>query len=236
MIILQWIQDLPAILQQIVGFLIAVIAVATTLSGVFTAFKWKRGSDYMAAIGVDIGKLVALLQGFQPMNKAFGPRRTMPKDADDFKTDNVVKFGCIVILSAIAGLSQSACTNFQQKINTVLEAESKLQAQEQQIIVIAQLNVALLPADKQAQALKIIGDADASFNEAIVTKSATLQAINDGLSSDWTKLGQDISAAATALEQLASILLQFGAEPAKVNAFVADVKATQVYTLSRISK
>ena len=211
------------------------IGALTILQAAITAYQsgtpvnWMQVTIGIALMGLGLVQKDAAVTGV-------GPTAKSAAQVAKIKADGAAKFGLVVMLASLAGLSQTSCTNFQQKINTVLEAESKLQAQERQIVMAAQLNVAFLPADKQAQALKLITDTDSSFNQAIVTKSATLQAINDGLNSDWVKLGQDITAAAAALEQLAKILLQFGADAGQVNAFVADVKATKVYTLSRIEK
>jgi hypothetical protein len=68
-------QNLPALIQQVLVLSIlgvgALATLTTVLSGIFQLAHWQRGVDYMASLGLDFAKFIALLQGYQPKNKAF---------------------------------------------------------------------------------------------------------------------------------------------------------------------
>lgn len=235
--ILQFIQDLlkhlPDIIVAIVAVLMTTSVVCTALAALFKVVGWQRGVDAMAALGADFVKFANVLKGQQIKNDTLlGPQ------TQKSTTINPPKLGpvAVLLLAGLAGLTQTSCTNFQPKINAVLEAESKMSAQEKTLLQMAELQILMFPPEQQSQARKIIVDADAAFTAALVAKGNTLQAINDGLSSDWTKLGMDIAAAASAIEQLASILIHFGANAVEVQRLVGEVKSTQVYTVSRITQ
>jgi hypothetical protein len=68
-------EKLPALVQQLLVLAVlgtgALATLATALSGVFALFHYHRGVDYMASLGIDFAKFIALLQGFQPKNREF---------------------------------------------------------------------------------------------------------------------------------------------------------------------
>lgn len=137
---------------------------------------------------------------------------------------------------ALTMLCGVGCANIQGKINTALEAENVLTVEAQKIESIAQAAIVLLPADKQAAAQADLSKASTAFADAIAAKSATLQAINDGLNSDWTKLAADLQTAATAVEALASLIISFGANPAEVNRSIEHIKTSQGLTAKALAK
>lgn len=68
-------EKLPAMVQQLLVLAVlgtgALATLATALSGVFALCHYQRGVDYMASLGIDFAKFIALLQGFQPKNRQF---------------------------------------------------------------------------------------------------------------------------------------------------------------------
>lgn len=65
--------QLPVLLQALVLFGFAVVALFTVLSGIAKAFGWKRATALCASLAIDVGKGVAVLQGHLPINKPEGP-------------------------------------------------------------------------------------------------------------------------------------------------------------------
>jgi hypothetical protein len=128
------------------------------------------------------------------------------------------------------------CGNMQEKINSAIEFESKVQVEAQAIADVARAAIVLLPPEKQADAYKALSDASTAFAVTIAAKSDALQAINAGLSSDWGTLAADIAACAQALEALGKIILSFGADPVRVNAAMVRVATAQGFTVARLSK
>lgn len=137
---------------------------------------------------------------------------------------------------ALVALCGVGCTNIQGKINSALEAENTLTVEAQNIENVAQAAIVLLPADKQAAAQADLAKASTAFSDAIAAKTATLNAINDGLSSDWAKLAADLETATTAVEALANLILSFGADPVKVNASIARIKTSQGLTARTLAR
>ena len=88
----------------------ALSAVCTALSGLFALFGWKKGVAACAAIGADIMKLLALLQGFVPANKPI--EQVTQKEVKEQAMKNTLKTSllCTMLLAVALGASGCAST------------------------------------------------------------------------------------------------------------------------------
>jgi hypothetical protein len=98
----QLFDQLPAIVQSIMLLLIAVVTLCTAISAVCKAFGWQRGTALFAAWAVDIGKFIAVLQGFVPQNKP--PEQVEQKAiVKDLKTVGLISVALLLSGCGILG-------------------------------------------------------------------------------------------------------------------------------------
>ena len=205
-----WFTQLPQWIQAIIVFLGSLSAICTALSGLFALFGWKKGVAACAAIGADIMKLLALLQGFLPANKPI--EQVAQKEVKAQAMKNTLKVGLFAVVALFATVGCQG--SLQKDLNTALVFEGQAQSAEQTIVLVAQQAIALLPADKQGAAQATLADASNKATLAFAAKDAALQAAIDADSSSGLNLAQLLSDVTAAIQAIVELANSFGADQA----------------------
>ena len=115
-----WFTQLPQWIQAIIVILGWLSALCTAFSGIFALCGWKKGVAACAAIGADIMKLLALLQGFMPANKPI--EQVTQKEVKAQTMKNTLKTSLLLLSILTLAAFTSACAT--TKINVVSATSS----------------------------------------------------------------------------------------------------------------
>lgn len=124
--------------------------------------------------------------------------------------DKIIK----ALTASTAALILLGCGgSLHSQVEKVIVFEQQVHSYQQQLLVVAQSAIVMLPADKQAQALQQLQDANGKLTLALDAKDAALQAAldaSDASGLDVSKLVADIVAAVNAI---VTVVNSFGADP-----------------------
>ena len=218
---MQWYNN-PAIISFATLVLSAVI---TAISNKFPA--WGPIWQFIRTVitGVTASELRAIHYYDVDQKSPKDPPKTPPSILP-----TATAFFCCVLCLSVQG-----CTSTLQKdLNTALVFESSAQTAEENIVLVAQAAIALLPADKQAQAQIDLTKAAGVATQAFAAKDAAIQAAIDANSASGLNLPQLVADITAAIQAIVALANAFGATKDTTEALQHQLLLAQLRTGSYV--
>lgn len=119
-----------------------------------------------------------------------------------------------------------------QQIEKALVFEQQVHTYQQQLVIVAQASIAMLPVEKQAEALRILGDANGKLTLALDAKDQALQAALDASDTNFN-LNQLIADIVAAVQAIVSVVNSFGANRQHTEAIGWALMSAQVKAVAK---
>lgn len=128
-------------------------------------------------------------------------------------------FGC--------ALTFGCASTLQKDLNTALVFESSAQTAEQNIVLVAQAAIALLPADQQGKAQADLTQAAGAATRAFAAKDAAIQAAIDADSASGLNLPALVADITAAIQAIVALANTFGASEGTTAVIQSQLLAAQ---------
>ena len=140
----------------------------------------------------------------------------------------VTALGFVPLILATTGCGGT----IHQQIEKALVFEQQVHTYQQQLVLVAQASIAMLPVEKQADAMRILGDANGKLTLALDAKDTALQAALDASDSNLN-LNQLIADIVAAVQAIVSVVNSFGANQQHTQAIGVALVSAQTRAMAK---